>query len=166
VNDAVAVITINTTENTIESVEILQKKGYRFKCKRCANLCCKLGGPPLTEQDVKRLVTAGYIAEQFLEHVNTNIPNTVGVLKSGIDGRCIFLEFSPDTNQYGCGIYTFRPTLCRVYPFKFEKSEQNKVLVKIIPCCLGLNTPDAGFIDTEFMKKYLFEPLRDAVKLL
>jgi Fe-S-cluster containining protein len=165
VSVTVAVITLNITKNVIKSVDVLHQT-TSFKCTRCATLCCKLGGPPLTGKDVKRLVQAGFTTEQFVDCTETKMPNTVGVLKSGKDGGCLFLEFDADTDSYTCGVYDARPTLCRVYPFKFEKSGENKVLVKIIPCCLGLNNPNAKQIDKKFVEENLATLLLDAVELL
>lgn len=165
-NDTIAVITLDTTQKRIKEVTVAQKQ-LRFKCIRCATLCCKLGGPTLTKKDAEQIMQRGYSVEEFLEPTkNDDAPNAVGNLKSNKDGSCIFLKFDTEQHRHKCSIYAFRPTLCKTYPFKFEKLGSNKVAVKIIPCCRGLNNPEGKTLDKNFVADNLLEPLLEAINLL
>lgn len=164
--DTIATITLDATQHNTRRIELTQKQ-FRFKCKRCAALCCKLGGPPLTKEDVENIEKAGYNIEEFLEPANSNeAPHTIGVMKSNKNGSCVFLEFDTQQNRYKCGIYSVRPMLCRIYPFKLEKLDANRFVLKIIPCCLGLNNPEGEILDEKFVRNHLFEPMVEAVERL
>lgn len=76
-----------------------------FECKRCAD-CCKYLIVKLSKGDISR-IREHYDEEVFLEydeHIKAD------VLKRGDDG-CVFLEGND------CKIYSFRPKVCRDYPF-------------------------------------------------
>lgn len=123
------------------------KRNFRFKCKRCAAFCCKLGGPNLTEKDVQRIKKAGYIRDDFLN------------LGKRDDGSCIFLRFDDKLKVYECSIYDIRPALCRIYPFHFERIDSNSFLLKFIPCCMGLNGPDGELVDERFISNHLLDTI-------
>jgi Fe-S-cluster containining protein len=165
VNDDIAVITLDSTQQTIKKIEISQKQ-FHFKCKRCATLCCKLGGPALTRKDVEKIEQIGYNIEAFLEPTNNETTHSVGTMKSRKDGSCIFLKYDIQQKKYGCSIYAARPALCRIYPFKIEKLDPNRFALKIIPCCRGLNNPEGKPLDRNFVVNKLFEPMVEATKLL
>ena len=165
-NDVVAVITLDSKNRKIDDLTITQQ--FRFKCKRCAALCCKLGGPVLTKKDVKGIEAAGYPVKDFLEPVNRNIkgsPLVYGGLKNREDGSCIFLNFDVELNCFKCSIYDFRPALCRLYPFSFESLGSNRIALKYIPCCSGLNNAEGELLDKKFVSRHLLEPLLEAMEL-
>jgi Fe-S-cluster containining protein len=122
----------------------------RFKCKRCATFCCKLGGPKLSEKDIEQIRRGGYSVEEFLESASNS-------LKSGEDGSCIFLKFAAEKNVYTCKIYDFRPALCRLYPFELDRKSPYAFTLKLIPCCMGLNNPNGETVDKEFIARYLLD---------
>lgn len=123
------------------------KRNFRFKCKRCATFCCKLGGPNLSEKDIQRIKKAGHIKDDFLELGKRN------------DGSCIFLRFNGILKIYECTIYDIRPVLCRIYPFDFEKINSNSFLLEFIPCCKGLNSPDGELVDERFISNHLLDAI-------
>lgn len=65
-NDVVAVITFDPKNRRITELKLANKQ-FRFKCKRCAALCCKLGGPVLTRKDAKQIAAVGYPVNDFFE---------------------------------------------------------------------------------------------------
>ncbi|PVX26880.1 MAG: hypothetical protein CW691_00065 [Candidatus Bathyarchaeum sp.] len=166
-NEAVAVITFDPKNGTPKDLKLTTN--LRFKCKRCAALCCKLGGPPLTRKDVEQIKKAGYRVNDFLEPINRNVkvlPQTCGTLKTRADGSCIFLQSDNEQKQFTCSIYDFRPALCRLYPFSFEKQGSNSIALKIIPCCMGLNNPEGEQLTEHFVASRLLEPLMEAMQML
>jgi len=120
------------------------RTGLRFKCKRCAVFCCKLGGPRMSREDIRRLRLAGYEPDDFLDVAADGRFGVEGggksVVKQRENGSCVFLEYDGGNKVYRCSVYEFRPALCRLYPFEFERTGLNKGLLGVIPCCNGLNT--------------------------
>ena len=137
----------------------------RFRCKRCAVFCCKLGGPVLAKSDMERAELAGHRLEDFLETTVDpkfkGLPMMVGNLKNNIDGSCVFLKSSPKRGVYECAIYDSRPARCRLYPFDFERVSSNSFTLKFIPCCNGLNAEDGELVNENFIMKHLFNALLD-----
>ncbi len=88
-----------------------------------------------------------------------------GGLKSKEDGSCIFLKFDEEENRYECSIYDFRPVLCRLYPFDFDRVDSNIVMLKFIPCCRGLNNPDGKLVDERFVADRILAPLLEVIEL-
>jgi Fe-S-cluster containining protein len=167
-NDLVAVITFEPKNRKITELKLANNL-FRFKCKRCAALCCKLGGPVLTRKDAKLIGAAGYPVTDFLEPKNGDaegLPLVFGTLKTRADGSCVFLKFDAEQNCFQCGIYDIRPALCRLYPFSFESLGSNSVALKVIPCCMGLNNPDGEPSDENFVSFRILEPLLEAMELL
>ena len=167
-NNVIAVITMDSQNSTIMDLTITQKP-FRFKCKRCAALYCKLGGPVITRKDAKLIESAGYCVTDFLEPINRNedcSPLVYGSLKTRKDGSCIFLKFDAEQKCHNCSIYDFRPALCRLYPFSFERLGYNKIALNIIPCCMGLNNPKGKVMDEKYVSSRLLEPLLEAMELL
>jgi len=125
-----------------------------------------LGGPKLTRKDIERIEEAGYHVKDFLEPANSEfkaMPFTRGSLKNREDGACIFLKFDAKQKQYECSIYDFRPILCRLYPFDFDRVGTNSIVLKFIPCCRGLNNLDGKLVDERFINKHLLAPLLEAI---
>jgi Fe-S-cluster containining protein len=165
-NDVLAQIILDSKLKHVTGL-CIEQKGFRFKCTRCAALCCKLGGPALTKEDVERIKDAGYRETDFLETTNGNRSSALlsDDMKSGKDGSCVFLEFDNKLDCYKCRIYDFRPLLCRLYPFSFEIEDSNRAVLKFIPCCTGLNNPEGERLDEKFVSNYLLELLLEAVEL-
>ena len=121
----------------------------------------------LTRKDAELIEAAGYVAEDFVEPLKGNaLPHVVGALKTRADGSCIFLDFDAEQNCFQCGIYDSRPALCRLYPFSLEILNSNRVALKFIPCCMGLNDPEGKVLDEEFVSSNLLEPLLESMKLI
>jgi Fe-S-cluster containining protein len=122
-----------------------------------------LGGPWLTGKDIERIKQAGYDAKDFLEPASKgkskDLPIMCGNLKNNEDGSCIFLKLDPEKNRYECSIYDFRPALCRLYPFDFERTSLDSVVLKLIPCCKGINNPDGELVDEGFITNHLLDAL-------
>jgi len=158
VNENIAEVFFDPETKQIVRITFCQD-GLRFKCTRCGTLCCKLGGPKLTKKDAERIRHAGHDLEDFLEPaVNLEFkgsPIMLGNLKNRKDGSCIFLESSSRKGVYKCSIYDFRPALCRLYPFDFERISPNSFILKFIPCCKGLNGSDGEFVDERFITCHL-----------
>ena len=146
-SETVAEILLSPKTQQITNLTLHEKR-LRFKCKQCAVFCCKLGGPTLSEKDVKRIEQAGYRAEESADGNR---------LKNKEDGSCIFLNFNQKKGIYECLIYDFRPALCRLYPFSLEKKSPNSFLLKLIPCCNGLNNPDGEQVKEKFIIDHLFD---------
>jgi len=165
--EVLAKITVDSKTRQIRDLSLLQKC-FRFKCKRCATFCCRLGGPKLTRKDIERIEEAGYHVKDFLEPSNSEFKGMSvmrGSLKNREDGACIFLKSDAKQNRYECSIYAFRPILCRLYPFDFDRIGSNSIVLKFIPCCRGLNNPDGKLVDERFVNKHLLATLLEAVEL-
>jgi len=161
-SEVLARITIDPETKKICDLSVHQKS-LRFKCSRCATFCCKLGGPKLTRKDIERIKRAGYSVKDFLEPLPHSefkgLSIMRGDLKNKEDGSCIFLKFDAKENRYVCSIYDFRPALCRLYPFDFDSVGSNIIVLKLIPCCRGLNLPDGDLMDEEFIANHLLGSL-------
>jgi Fe-S-cluster containining protein len=165
-SEVLAKITVDSKARQIRDLSLLQKR-FRFKCKRCATFCCRLGGPKLTRKDVKRIEEAGYCVKDFLEPTNSELKSisfTYGSLKNREDGACIFLKFDAKQNHYECSIYDSRPILCRLYPFDFERVGPDSIVLKFIPCCRGLNNLDGELVDERFITKNLLAALLERLE--
>jgi len=159
----IAVITVNPETRQILDIHFYERN-LRSKCKRCAIFCCKLGAPGLTKKDIKQMKSAGYDISEFIEPSKRRYGNfsfTPSMVKSNKDGSCIFLKTDKKPNTYECLIYGIRPTLCRLYPFDFERINANAFLLKIIPCCKGLNNPDGELVNKSFIIKHLLDSIFD-----
>jgi len=128
-------------------------KNLRFKCKRCATFCCKLGGPQLSLKDVERLKKAGHRETEFLDAAH-------GVLRNTASGSCIFLGFDAEKGVYKCAVYQRRPALCRLYPFYLGKTGPNSFVLKIMPC-MGINRRHGEPVDERFIITRLLDALND-----
>lgn len=146
-----------------QTIDVTLSQHLRFRCLRCATFCCRLGGPQLTEKDAERIRQGGYDVRDFLEPVLDRefkgLPLMRFSLKSKGDGSCVFLRLDSTQGVYGCSIYDFRPALCRLYPFDFERIGPNVLMLRIIPCCKGLNYSNGEIVDEEFIMKHLFNAI-------
>jgi len=138
------------------------RKDLRFKCKRCAVFCCKLGGPLVKKADLKRIASVGLDPFEFIEPVRRRYDSdrqrdVVGVLGQKKDGSCIFLGYDESTGLYECRIYEARPIVCRLYPFEFVLEEDEVGILRFIPCCNGLNVHDGILVNREFIEEHLLD---------
>ena len=144
---------------------IFFREDFRFKCRRCAVFCCKLGGPKVSEKDLKRLEAAGYSAEDVLDTTvadrTTQLTTREKLLKQKPDGSCIFLRYNSQDKAYECAIYDLRPAVCRLYPFEYERTEPNAIVLGFIPCCNGLDSRDGALVDRKFVEERLLEAVLD-----
>jgi len=154
-DEKIAEITIEPKTKQIVNVNFLGNP-VRFRCQRCAIFCCKLGGPKLTSMDVKRLMQSEYDPHEFLDDNH--------FLKNKKGGSCVFLSFSAIEHLHLCSIYGLRLTLCRLYPFQFEKSGPQSYVLKVIPCCNGLNSNDDETVDAKFFSKNLQQVFLDLIE--
>jgi len=100
-------ITVDQKNKAIKQLRI-KNQSLSFKCKRCAILCCKLGGPPITKKDAEILENSGYSLEQITEPLKRKfklLPFNFRNLKNKNNGSCIFLEYDQEKNQFKCTIY-------------------------------------------------------------
>jgi len=157
----IARVTFNCKEKRILDITLL-RKDLRFKCKRCAVFCCKLGGPIVKEADLKLLAKIGLDPFKFLVPLRRPYDrqkDAVGALKQKKDGSCIFLRYDRSTGLYECRIYEARPSLCKLYPFEFVPEEDGTGVLSVIPCCNGLNAYDGKVVDREFIEKHLLDAI-------
>jgi Fe-S-cluster containining protein len=136
----------------------LYERSLRFRCKRCAIYCCKLGPPNLSKEDIEQIESTGYEISEFVEDAKRERRNhslMTGAMKSKKDGSCIFLRADEKSNVHECSIYDIRPTLCRLYPFEVKRINTDSFLLKIIPCCNGLNDADGELVNKRFVKHLL-----------
>lgn len=162
-NEEIARILLDPKTKQILGITIYEEN-LGFKCRRCATFCCKLGGPKLTKKDVQRIEQAGYSAKEFFVHFEgrSKCSSTfLGCLKSKEDGSCIFLKINPEKGSHGCSIYDFRPALCKLYPFDFYKINFQSIVLRLIPCCRGLNNPGGELVDERFIVSSLLDAIFD-----
>jgi Fe-S-cluster containining protein len=126
----------------------------RFKCRRCATFCCKLGGPRLSSKDVEQLGKAGLTEAEFLDAAN-------GCLKNTVSGTCVLLKFDPQERSYECKAYNHRPARCRLYPFHVEKTSSDRLVLKLLPC-KGINRRVGAIVDERFLIDNVLGLLLDA----
>ena len=157
----IARITVNPETKQVFDIHFYERN-VRFKCKKCAIYCCKLGGPSLTKKDVDKIESVGYDTSEFTEFAKRrygSFPVMPNAITNKKDGSCIFLRMGGQGNGYECLVYDVRPVLCRLYPFEFEKINSNSFLLKIIPCCNGLNNPDGELVNERFIAEHLIESI-------
>ena len=163
-DEAIAEIRLNPETRKIADISFF-RRDLRFKCQRCAVFCCKLGGPRLSEVDTERLRRAGCEPMDFLDVATerrSELENAGGfAMKQREDGSCVFLECGNVGKTYSCSVYESRPALCRLYPFEFKRTGLNTVLLRVIPCCKGLNACDGALVDRGFVEKRLLGVILD-----
>ncbi len=161
-NAEMAEILMDYATKRVSDIAIYEE-GLRFKCRRCAIFCCRLGGPQLTQKDVQRIEQAGYREEGFFESCEGKDSSVkfLGGIRGRADGSCVFLEFNPEEGNYACSIYDSRPALCRLYPFDFYQTKRQSIVLRVIPCCRGLNAPNGEIVDEQFIASSLIAPILD-----
>ena len=149
---------------TKQIVDVFFRKDIKFKCQRCAVFCCRLGGPKLNVKDLQRLEKAGYKLEIYVDNTKKKKSDNERFLKEKEDGSCIFLKHNVESKNYTCTIYEFRPSVCRFYPFEFLSTDHSTGVLRIIPCCNGLNASDEELVDRKFIEENLFESIIDSIE--
>ncbi len=164
IDENIGKVTLDPETKHINQIIFYQTR-LRFRCRRCAIFCCRLGGPKLTLSDVERIEKEGYSLEDVVERPSNrefeNLPVTCDILKSEEDGSCVFLKFDEKRRVHTCLIYEVRPALCKLYPFGFEKVSPYSFVLKLIPCCRGLNDPRGELVDKEFVANRLLLAILD-----
>ncbi len=120
-----------------EGPTVIDRDLVNFECTSCGR-CCKEPLLPLTDVDVKRIIThTGLLPSVFVIWVSprqidlSDQPEAFVELRSGRrlmamrQGRlgCHFLS-----SDQRCTIYDFRPTGCRVFPFDAEFSRTGRLV--------------------------------------
>ena len=134
-------------------------RSLRFRCKRCAIYCCKLGGPCLTKEDIEQIESVGHKTSEFVQDSKREYGShslLTSAMKNRKDGSCIFLRTDEKRNAYECSIYEIRPILCRLFPFEIKRIDIGSFLLKILPCN-GLNDADGELVNKKFVVKHLLE---------
>ena len=97
-------------------------KKYLTICKACKAFCCTIVIPPVTEQERKKILTAGF--EDYFKYIGNGIYEiTVGKNKV-----CPYL-----LNDYTCKIQSVKPSLCRIWPI-IPQIKNNKLSFIVVKC--------------------------------
>jgi Fe-S-cluster containining protein len=100
------------------------------KCLRCGN-CCTRFGVCITPFDIRRIVkTTGLKPSEFADYISEPKERERKEPAILIDGKPSLLVLRRNQNNVcffyspsGCKAYSFRPMLCRTYPFKLEEGK-------------------------------------------
>ena len=151
-NGKIAEIILEPKTHNIKHIKFYGRN-LRFKCKRCAIFCCKLGGPKLAFKDVERLKKGGCRETEFLDAPHGSLKNTAS-------GSCVFLRLDTEKDIYRCEVYSNRPTLCRLYPFHTERTGLNSFVLEVMPC-KGISRRSGEPINEKFIHAHLLDALND-----
>ncbi len=140
-----------------DSVKMLKRA--RWKCINCGKLCCALGAPNLSRQDMARLEKAERMKKYFVPMKNKTAYNLTDFsLKAKKGGECIFQKYRDKKSR--CLIHKFRPALCEMFPFHFERKGAT-VFVHFLPC-EGIGKGDV--ITEEFIRDLYLKHRKIIVK--
>ena len=98
-------------------------------------------------------------AAKRLGDVKLTFLMSINRLKSTANGSCVYLELDAEKQTYECVVYNNQPTLCRLYPFQFEKTNANDFILQI-PSCVGLNLRCGEIINEAFIIGKLLDVLK------
>jgi len=133
-------------DKKVKVINILNNR-IRFRCIRCARLCCKLGGPRLSEDDLAGLEKIGFREDQ--------VSDSKRIMKTESNGDCIFLHFDENVGKYDCKIHDHKPLLCRAFPFFVEPGTvSNEFTLAVLPC-RGLSESKGRRVDRSFIQNTL-----------
>lgn len=83
-----------------------------FDCRGCGHCCQGVGGIVLSVADLDRLCNnLGCTAADFQQKYG-EIRNGKLYIRTGQDNYCIFFDTAT-----GCGIHSFKPAVCKAWPF-------------------------------------------------
>ena len=78
---------------------------YLSVCQKCKALCCTLVLPPVTEEERKVVLDAGF------DNYFTSIGDGIYSINPTDKGNCPYLK-----SDFSCGIQSVKPKLCKVWP--------------------------------------------------
>jgi len=84
-----------------------------MRCSNCG-ICCTETEMLLSEKDIKRLEMIGFVKSYFARFDRKGY-----ALLRNRDGYCVFY----DLIKKQCGVYSERPTGCRVYPVIIDEEK-------------------------------------------
>lgn len=134
------------TFNT-ETAEIIILTEMQLSCKNSTN-CCRKNTIPVLEEDIQRIMDAGYELDQFIDGLSpVLVPDKTGngllkaylLKKKPYSDECVFLQGNL------CSIHAVKPFACKIYPFYYEYLGNTELLLKIHPqnvcenVCVGHN---------------------------
>lgn len=90
-------------------------------CQKCKSSCCGLGGSYATENERKKILSAGH--SDFFVKIGKNCYET-----SCKNGICNYF-----TKNRSCSIHSVRPLMCRCWPVDIEIRKNKKHFV-IVQC--------------------------------
>ena len=108
----------------------------RFECIKCA-LCCgntrtKVRHVVMTENEANKISeTTMHPSADFARRIEGNAPYLYEMRKNR-NGMCVFLD------QAFCMIYSFRPLVCRFYPFELKPEEKGGYVFSYTDECPGI----------------------------
>lgn len=123
----------------------------RFKCIRCGNCCRNTDRAErrivLTKKDVETIRSTTKL--RIEDFANRNDDEKYPYIMKLISGKCFFL----DANCV-CLVYSYRPLVCRFYPFLLRKIGA-KYVFEVDPSCSGLGNGEN--IDEKYFLKLVQE---------
>ena len=84
---------------------------------------------------------------------------SINRLKSTANSSCVYFELDAEKQTYERVVYNNQPTLCRLYPFQFEKTNADDFILQI-PSCVGLNLRYGEIINEAFITGKLLDALK------
>jgi len=94
---------------------------FLTSCKECKAFCCTLVIPPVTEQERKKILKAGF--EDYFKDIGNGIYEITG----GKNKACPYLQ-----KDWTCKIQSFKPELCRIWPIipLIKNNKRSFIVVK------------------------------------
>jgi len=105
-----------------------------FDCKMCGHCCEGRGGIILGPRDLKRICDAFKMDERTWLSQYAELMNGKYTIRVGEDNRCIFFK-----DGVGCSIHTFKPDVCRAWPFFHGNMVDNVSLFMAKDFCPGIS---------------------------
>jgi len=120
----------------------------RFECSRCGSCCGDTENMVrrilLLKDDVKLIcIKTGLRTYEFAERCEGSEPYIYEMRKNS--GKCVFYKDGV------CQIYTFRPLICKFYPFQLKNPEEDRFVFSPTDACSGLGKGDR--IEKEFFEE-------------
>lgn len=94
---------------------------YLTRCKGCKAFCCTLVIPPVTEQERKKILKAGF--EDYFKYIGNGIYEITGKKNKA----CPYLQI-----DWTCKIQSVKPSLCRIWPIipRIKNNKRSFIVVK------------------------------------